>query len=479
MEDVMLLEIVSTLIYGADKLPTTLTAEEKKQLLEKAYSSLILGLGDKVLREVKKETTASGNWGKLETLYMSKAVPNRIHLKQKFFGFKMDERKSLVDNMDGFKKLIQDLESMSIEMNDEDQAVILLNSLPKPYENFVDTLKYGRQTIKLEEIEAAIIAKDVESRSNGKTDAEGLIVRGRTEKKWFKRNAAVAAPKILDKTTLWHRRLAHVSEKGLMELSKQGLLCGDKLDKLSFCDHCVYGKMIRVKFNVAKHCTQSILDYIHSDLWGPSRHVSMGGYRYFMSIIDDYSRRVWIYFMKTKDETLQKFKDWKVMIENQSGKRVKRLRTDNGLEYCNDDFNSNAPIEVEQSGFEVELTGKNFEQDHDQLQVPVQSVNDSDEVVVQYNDLEDYNLTRDRVRREVRAPNRFGYADIVAYALQVAGEVNDEPRSYQDAVTRSDSLLWKKAMSEEFESLQKNKTWILVNKPEKSAKVEYCYDVAP
>ena len=58
-----------------------------------------------------------------------------------------------------------------------------------------------------------------------------------------------------------------------------------------------------------------------------------------MSIIDDYSRRVWIYFMKTKDETLQKFKDWKVMIENQSGKRVKRLRTDNGLEYCNFDFN--------------------------------------------------------------------------------------------------------------------------------------------
>ncbi|TXG65248.1 hypothetical protein EZV62_006523 [Acer yangbiense] len=151
--------------------------------------------------------------------------------------------------------------------------------------------------------------------------------------------SAVATPKILDKTTLWHRRLAHVSEKGLMEMSKQGLLCGDKLDKLSFCDHCVYGTMIRVKFNVAKHCTQLILDYIHSDLWGPSRHVSMGDYRYFMSIIDDYSRRVWIYFMKTKDETLQKFKDWKVMIENQSEKGVKRLRIDNGLEYCNDDFN--------------------------------------------------------------------------------------------------------------------------------------------
>ncbi|KAI9197950.1 hypothetical protein LWI28_007274 [Acer negundo] len=83
---------------------------------------------------------------------------------------------------------------------------------------------------------------------------------------------------------------------------------------------------------------------------------------------------------------------------------------------------SSAPIEVEQSGFEVELTGKNFEQGHDQLQAPIQTVNDDDEVVMQQDDLENYNLTRDRVRREVRAPKRFGYADIVAYALQAVGE---------------------------------------------------------
>ena len=91
MKAVLVKEGLAAALDGADKLPTTLTAEEKKQLLEKAYSSLILGLGDKVLREVKKETTASGIWGKLETLYMSKAVPNRIHLKQKKIGFKTNK----------------------------------------------------------------------------------------------------------------------------------------------------------------------------------------------------------------------------------------------------------------------------------------------------------------------------------------------------------------------------------------------------
>ena len=163
---------------------------------------------------------------------------------------------------------------------------------------------YKAQNGVLKVMKGSMVVLKAEKR-NGLYLLDGVAIIG---------TAAVVAPKILDKTTLWHMRLAHVSEKGLMELSKQRLLCGDKLDQLSFCDHSVYGKMISVKLNVAKHCTQSILDYIHSDLWEPSRHVSMRGYRYFMSIIDDYSRRMWIYFLNTKDETLQKFKDWKFMI---------------------------------------------------------------------------------------------------------------------------------------------------------------------
>ncbi|TXG61042.1 hypothetical protein EZV62_012405 [Acer yangbiense] len=64
-------------------------------------------------------------------------------------------------------------------------------------------------------------------------------------------------------------------------------------------------------------------------------------------------------------------------------------------------------------------------------------------------DFENYNLTRDRTRRTIKPPHRYGYADIVAYGLQVAGEVTDEPKNYQDAVTRKDSRLWVQAMDEE------------------------------
>ena len=54
-----------------------------------------------------------------------------------------------------------------------------------------------------------------------------------------------------------------------------------------------------------------------------------------MSIIDDYSRKLWVYFLATKDEAFLKFCEWKKLVENQVDKKVRCLRTDNGLEFCN------------------------------------------------------------------------------------------------------------------------------------------------
>lgn len=64
----------------------------------------------------------------------------------------------------------------------------------------------------------------------------------------------------------------------------------------------------------------------------------MSGNQYFLSIIDDHSRKVWVWFLKTKDETFSKFCEWKKLVENQVYRRVKCLRTDNGLEFCNSMF---------------------------------------------------------------------------------------------------------------------------------------------
>ena len=66
-----------------------------------------------------------------------------------------------------------------------------------------------------------------------------------------------------------------MSERGLTILSTRGLLDGQKMRELDFCEHCVFGKQCKVKFNTGVHRTKGILDYIHSDLWGPSQVVSL------------------------------------------------------------------------------------------------------------------------------------------------------------------------------------------------------------
>ena len=86
----------------------------------------------------------------------------------------------------------------------------------------------------------------------------------------------------------------------MLELHKRNMLKGVKSCKLDFCKFCVLGKQYQVKFKTTTHKTEDILDYIHSDVWGPVRTASREGHMYFVIFIDDLSRKVWMYIMRHK-----------------------------------------------------------------------------------------------------------------------------------------------------------------------------------
>ena len=66
--------------------------------------------------------------------------------------------------------------------------------------------------------------------------------------------------------------------------------------------------------------------------------VSLSGASYFLSLIDDFSRMVWVFVSKSKENVFEKFEAWKTLVETQTSRKVRRLRTNNGLEFCSKKF---------------------------------------------------------------------------------------------------------------------------------------------
>ena len=106
-----------------------------------------------------------------------------------------------------------------------------------------------------------------------------------------------------------------------------------KASKVSFCQGCVEGKMSRKPFKTRSsesgRSTRK-LEIVHSDVCGPMSTESLGGRRYFVTFIDDFSQCCKVYFLKHKSEVFQKFKEFEAKVTNQSGDRIGTLRTDNG-----------------------------------------------------------------------------------------------------------------------------------------------------
>lgn len=152
----------------------------RAEMDRKAHSAIILCLSDKVLREVSKERTAAGVWIKLESLYMTKSLANRLYMKQRLYSLKFTEDRSIEDQMDDFCKSVDDIESIDEEIRDEDKAILLLNALPKSYEHVKDVMIFGREsTISLEEVQNALRAKEMQKIHEGKKEppAKGLNIK--------------------------------------------------------------------------------------------------------------------------------------------------------------------------------------------------------------------------------------------------------------------------------------------------------------
>ena len=131
----------------------------------------------------------------------------------------------------------------------------------------------------------------------------------------------------------WNEIFGHMNYKYLQELNKYVMVDGLPPIKTSngACIGCVVGKHLECnnEKGKARRATQ-VLGLVHSDIISPLPTPSYGGSRYVLTFIDDFSRFCWVYFLKLKSEVFETLNIWKALVENQSGNKIKILRTDNG-----------------------------------------------------------------------------------------------------------------------------------------------------
>ncbi|KAK1410403.1 hypothetical protein QVD17_36940 [Tagetes erecta] len=137
---------------------------------------------------------------------------------------------------------------------------------------------------------------------------------------------------------LWHSRLGHPSDQVLNILKNDLYFTKTQLSEP--CDICHLSKQTRNVFHNSQHVSRKIGDLIHLDLWGPFKVTSREGYKYFLTIVDDFSRAVWLYLIKSKEQVYQNIESFFSLIHTQFGQMIKICRTDNGTEFVNQKLQS-------------------------------------------------------------------------------------------------------------------------------------------
>ncbi|KAL0324451.1 UNVERIFIED_CONTAM: Retrovirus-related Pol polyprotein from transposon TNT 1-94 [Sesamum calycinum] len=211
--------------------------DKKRDNDEYAYSSIILNLSDSVIRKVGKQNTAKELWDKLEELFTETSLPSKLFLLENFFRYKLDMSKIIEENIDEFTKLVQDIKLTGDKNIDDYTPIVLRNAIPEVYSDvkaainmveiiYVPDLNHNLMSC------AALEEEDLEGRW-GKgimKIMKGSLTVFKADRRrnlyvcFVDYDILVASVTDFDKTSLWHKRLGHISQKGPELLQKEGVL---------------------------------------------------------------------------------------------------------------------------------------------------------------------------------------------------------------------------------------------------------------
>ncbi|UYV64499.1 hypothetical protein LAZ67_3001003 [Cordylochernes scorpioides] len=263
----------------------------------------------------------------------------------------------------------------------------------------------------------------------------------------------------------WHKRLGHLNEEYMKQMLKNNSAhnFNTQSQNMDTCQVCIQAKHPRTPFKPVLYPQSTRpLDLIHIDLIGPIQEESIGGAKYVLTLVDDFSRKIFVEFLSSKLETFDIIRSFIEEIEKEKEIKVKQLRSDNGKEFTNHQMTQYLKEEtIPETSEEVE---NHDDHSHSDLE------NQDEHSELPYNlrpNLKDklyYELSSDDEPIEDNEDKDPTYDPTVG-ALKLS-HGNLLPSSYEEAINHPDSPLWQQAMDKEIHSLQNHHVWDLTELPE-------------
>jgi hypothetical protein len=352
-------------------LPETAIDEEKEEWKEddvKARKIIIYSVRDHFLPRIVNLKTARKMYEALKNMFENNNTLRALTLKGQLQNIKMTKGDTVAIFFMKMSEVRDWLAAIGEIISDRELVLTTLNDLPRHWEPFLQSISgraelptFDRLWTDCTQEEIRLIARGVEDSPHD--DNHAFAFKGEKKGGRNKRNSnqAFKGEKTSSTSGYDHRKdkskiqcfrcdqYGHFARN--CPTRKRGRQYASTVDTdpdpprrdedmrdEGVCNGCAQGKNIKNHFPKRHRKAKGVLELIQLDVCGPMPSSSISGYVYYVSFIDDYSHKTWVYLLKSEDEVFSKFKEFKALIENLYERKIKILRSDNGGEYTSKEF---------------------------------------------------------------------------------------------------------------------------------------------